>query len=226
MGLDLFLSPLSCLYKEAFCLYNVNDHSKTPLFKRTFMGKMIDISGQRFGFWVALKCVGKNKSGQTQWLCQCECGSQKIVTSNSLRTGNSTSCGCNHKPDLTGQKFGKLTVIGLETNKSKGRRFWICKCDCGTQIVASTYQLREKVVISCSCHYDSLKINQYQGSLPEESMDREDFPDPSSFYSPKYQALLQTNKKCLEKLQQHVQIFRKTSKRNNDLIKSLLRRSN
>lgn len=32
--------------------------------------------------------------------------------------------------DLTGQKFGKLTVI-KEAPRRAGKRFWLCACDCG-----------------------------------------------------------------------------------------------
>ena len=113
------------------------------------MGKMIDLVGKRFGFWL-VKERGKNsKTGQIQWLCTCECKKEKLITSNSLRSGNSTSCGCNHKPDLVGEKFGRLTVKSLATSQGNGRRYWICTCDCGKEITVSTYSLREKHVISC-----------------------------------------------------------------------------
>jgi len=112
------------------------------------MGKLIDITGQRFGFWVAIKLGEKNKNNKTQWLCQCECGNKKLVTSNSLRTGNSTSCGCNHVPNLVNEKFGKLTVLNLDTSKkSKGRRYWVVKCVCGKQMSITTNQLKN----SSSC---------------------------------------------------------------------------
>lgn len=33
--------------------------------------------------------------------------------------------------DLTGQKFGKLTVIELVHKDSNGKYIWVCKCECG-----------------------------------------------------------------------------------------------
>lgn len=116
------------------------------------MGNRVDIKGKRFGFWVAIEQGENNKYGQTQWLCECECGNKKLVTTNSLRTGNSTSCGCNHCPDLIGEKFGKLTVIKLadeEINNIKGRRHWVCECECKRKVIASTYQLRNGRIASC-----------------------------------------------------------------------------
>lgn len=114
------------------------------------MGKTINITGQRFGFWVAKKPGEKTKHGQTQWLCTCECGKEKLVTLNSLRTGNSTSCGCNHAPDLRDKKFGKLLVVRVDATKNNGRRYWECRCCCGNLITATTYQLRNKIVTCCN----------------------------------------------------------------------------
>jgi hypothetical protein len=113
------------------------------------MGKRLNLAGQRFGFWVAESFAGKNKRGQTQWFCRCDCGTTRVITANSLRTGNSTSCGCNHKPNLVGQKFEKLTVVSLDEVKGKGRRYWICGCECGNSTIASTNQLRNAIKVSC-----------------------------------------------------------------------------
>lgn len=124
------------------------------------MWKSIDIKNKRFGFWVAIDKVGKNKSGQTLWLCQCECGIQKNVTLNSLRTGNSTSCGCNKTPNLVGQVFGKLTVISLNKTVGKTRRYWNCKCICGKTIVVCTYKLRSGAIKSCGCDKADEKVEE------------------------------------------------------------------
>ena len=38
--------------------------------------------------------------------------------------------------DLTGQKFGRLTVLRRSKNKSNRRESnWLCKCDCGGVII-------------------------------------------------------------------------------------------
>ena len=117
------------------------------------MSKLIDIAGQRFGFWVALKLSDKNSKNQTQWLCECECGTQRLVTSNSLRSGNSTSCGCNHNPNLTNRVFGSLLVLKLDdTKKNKGRRYWVSKCSCGRISSYTTNQLLNNLITACECN--------------------------------------------------------------------------
>jgi hypothetical protein len=114
------------------------------------MGKLIDLTNQRFGFWVVIKRGVDSAAGQTCWLCKCECGKVKEVSSNSLRSGNSTSCGCNNIPDLTNIEFGKLKVLELDSHIN-GVRKWLCVCLCGKQIVVNTYRLRENITTSCGC---------------------------------------------------------------------------
>lgn len=54
--------------------------------------------------------------------------------------------------DLTGQRFGKLTVIKRECSTLVlGAWIWLCKCDCGRQVVAPTNRLRAKRVWHCGC---------------------------------------------------------------------------
>ena len=54
--------------------------------------------------------------------------------------------------DITGLKFGRLTVIEpLERRNSNGAIMWKCKCDCGnTTTVRNSYLLRN-LTKSCGC---------------------------------------------------------------------------
>ena len=59
------------------------------------LGKAKDLTGQHFGKLVALFRVKTDKgSRKGAWLCQCECGNQKVVASLDLVSGNTRSCGC------------------------------------------------------------------------------------------------------------------------------------
>lgn len=53
----------------------------------------IDIAGQTFGELVAVRHT-RNANGILAWMCKCTCGGEKVVTANSLRRGQTTSCGC------------------------------------------------------------------------------------------------------------------------------------
>ena len=58
------------------------------------VGKFIDLTNQRFGFWKVINKETKNKSGQTQWLCECDCGNNIITCTYKLHDKLITSCGC------------------------------------------------------------------------------------------------------------------------------------
>ena len=61
--------------------------------------------------------------------------------------------------DLTGQKFGRLTVIGLQPQKSR-KTYWICQCDCGNVKNVRSDSLQRGNVKSCGCmKKDQDKIN-------------------------------------------------------------------
>lgn len=60
--------------------------------------KIVDITGQRFGRLVAVRCVGVGGSRMlAQWECKCDCGKTVVVCGAELRNGNRKSCGCSRK---------------------------------------------------------------------------------------------------------------------------------
>ena len=52
--------------------------------------------------------------------------------------------------DLTGQKFGKLTVIGLKDTNTR-KTYWICQCDCGNVKAVRSDSLLSDAIRSCGC---------------------------------------------------------------------------
>lgn len=61
------------------------------------MGKLIDLTGQRFGRLVVLQYTGKDKRNQARWDCRCDCGNITNVSTQNLKCGNVQSCGCSRK---------------------------------------------------------------------------------------------------------------------------------
>ena len=60
--------------------------------------------------------------------------------------------------DITGQKFGRMTVIEISHRNGKGRVFWKCLCDCGKEKAVSSWHLRLGGTKSCGClHTDFAK---------------------------------------------------------------------
>lgn len=54
--------------------------------------------------------------------------------------------------DLTGETFGRLTVIGRGVSREKRPvTAWNCVCSCGTATTVSTQRLRSGMTKSCGC---------------------------------------------------------------------------
>lgn len=59
--------------------------------------------------------------------------------------------------DLTGQRFGRLTVrdyVGYR--KERHSAFWVCECDCGNRVVVSACSLKDGHTTSCGCYKKEL----------------------------------------------------------------------
>lgn len=54
--------------------------------------------------------------------------------------------------DLTGRVYGRLTVIRFAGHKGKHRRTaWLCKCECGKEVVVRGTSLARFATVSCGC---------------------------------------------------------------------------
>lgn len=120
--------------------------------------KYIDIEGKKFGKLVVIEYTNiKNNCGRNMWKCKCDCGKEILTISGQLRNGHKTSCGCSHPhkfQDLTGKKYGKLTVIGFDgiiKRKTFSKYMWKCKCDCGNITKTTGHSLKSGNTLSCGC---------------------------------------------------------------------------
>ena len=52
--------------------------------------------------------------------------------------------------DISGQRFGRLTVLGFSHSNSI-KRYWMCRCDCGKFKTVILSQLRSGMTRSCGC---------------------------------------------------------------------------
>jgi hypothetical protein len=54
--------------------------------------------------------------------------------------------------DLTGHKYNLLTVVGKTNQKTtNGQWRWLCKCECGTETILNTGNIRYGRTKSCGC---------------------------------------------------------------------------
>lgn len=69
------------------------------------MTAIVDLVGQRFGRLLVLHRTPPAKGvAKVHWVCQCDCGTVRIIDGTSLRRGFSTSCGCFQREDMSRRK--------------------------------------------------------------------------------------------------------------------------
>lgn len=56
-----------------------------------------------------------------------------------------------HVNDLTGRRFGRLTVLELLPERKNDRAVWLCRCECGRTAEAVSSSLVSGNTRSCGC---------------------------------------------------------------------------
>lgn len=112
------------------------------------------IPGQRFGTWTVLSPLAeRDPERRRTWLARCNCGAERALSARTLR--RPCLCDCTRAAfDLTGRRFGRLTVIGRDNTQPVGHgqsTRWICRCDCGTERAFGRRTLRGGHTRSCGC---------------------------------------------------------------------------
>ena len=127
---------------------------------------MKDLTGQRFGRLIAIRPTEERRGGSVVWECKCDCGNTVFTPSADLCNDKTKSCGCFKKEsaakngsnnrktcanDLTGQRFGRLTVIGRSEKRKQDAMLWECRCDCGNTAFYTAHKLKHGKAKSCGC---------------------------------------------------------------------------
>lgn len=165
------VAPETTNSQQAFWLCQCNLCKKFFVKSKTFLSKenkqcdcRNDLVGKQFGRWTVLYlCEERTKKRGKIYHCKCECGNEKDVPAETLKRGESKSCGCLQKEiasetgkkcriDITGQRFGKLVALYpiYSGNKNEHTK-WHCKCDCGNECDVDLGNLRQGFSKSCGC---------------------------------------------------------------------------
>lgn len=77
--------------------------------------------------------------------------------------------------DLTGKRFGRLTIIERAERTGSGKVLWEYRCDCGSEGTAQSHHLRTGHTQSCGClmRETSGKVNFRHGESPDSGMSAE-----------------------------------------------------
>lgn len=117
--------------------------------------------GLRFGRLVVEREVAR-RGRERAFSCICDCGAIVEVCGLHLRRNLTKSCGCLRKEvcvsratSIVGKKFGRLSVIGdapsHQTQRGQKFRRVFAVCECGSEVLVMTADLRSGKTMSCGC---------------------------------------------------------------------------
>lgn len=143
------------------------------------MPAKLNLMNERFGRLIVID-YAPNKGKRSQWKCQCDCGNELNVLTDSLRSGSVKSCGCLRAEtarknglkvlkDLKGQQFGKLIVIKY-AGSNRNRSTWKCECECGNEVIVNQMELVKGDTLSCGCLKNSFAESQIEKILKEKNI--------------------------------------------------------
>lgn len=134
-------------------------------------------AGRRFGRLVVLQRHGKNKFRQITWECLCDCGNTSVVVGSSLRSGNTTSCGCYGKS--VSKKHGR------SRDSTPEYRVWACmlsRCRNANDKGYHNYGGRGIRVCERWLSFGDFLADMGERPSPKHSLDRH--PDNNGNYEP------------------------------------------
>jgi len=110
----------------------------------------IDLTGQVFVRLTVLRWDAFKK-GRTMWVCKCVCGKEREVSTTSLRSGNTTGCGCSDAM-VPGFKINRLTVIEFSHVNGRGKSHYKYLCECGKITIQNAASVQNGSIKSCGCY--------------------------------------------------------------------------
>lgn len=140
---------------------------------------LIDLTGNRYGLLVVLGYEEK-RGRYHMWRCQCDCGTVKSVTGDSLRQGDAHSCGCNSRKACA----EKLIKYGRKSSEIREYRIWQsmkARCKYRNRPCARTYIRNGITVCERWQAFENFMADMGPCPSPEHSIDR---IDNSKGYSP------------------------------------------
>lgn len=117
-----------------------------------------DMAGKTYGM---LTVLSVDPTDSQKVVCMCQCKNLVSLQASYVLSGRTKSCGCQAQNTIipNGTKYGSLTVVGNRVEKHQ--RKYICKCDCGKEIVTWKHNL-ERGLSSCGCQTDKSVYGAWQ----------------------------------------------------------------
>lgn len=119
------------------------------------MGKIDDLTGQRFGRLTVEMMIPERSGRYVQYACRCDCGQIIYANGKQLKRGTKKGCpdcvrsSCSRDVNLVGLQYGELTVLERWKTREDGRAQWRCLCSCGNETIVTTAELNRGKVKTC-----------------------------------------------------------------------------
>lgn len=144
---------------------------------------VIDLIGCRYGRLVVIEKV--ETKGASKWVCKCDCGNTKTISGNSLRQGQTKSCGCLRVEVATAQ------ALKMKTHGMTGSRLYHIwydmkrRCCYPAQVGYKNYGGRgikvcEEWLHDFQAFYDWAMANCYSDELTLDRIDNNGNYEPSN----------------------------------------------
>ena len=123
--------------------------------------RLNDLTGKKLGRSTVLfqiqSAISPSGKKRTKWRCQCDCGNVFDTLGDSIKRNYNIVCeectnkdrSKNNRIDVIGNKYGRLTIIGIVPNTKPTKV--ICQCDCGNEHICAQADVVSGHTQSCGC---------------------------------------------------------------------------
>ncbi len=131
--------------------------------------RTVDLTGFEFN---GCKVLGIDKDYKNKrvraWRCVCSCGNEFSECTSDIKRLKRVSCGCKQykkglKNDLTGNRYGMISVTGFSHLSDSGNYMYHVECDCGTKKISSYANLTGRPPASCGCAHNPADYTSTHG---------------------------------------------------------------
>lgn len=117
------------------------------------------IIGETHNRLTVIRDLKRMSNGKHLVECACICGKTKICRIDTVRYGDTKSCGCIRRPNIKGKKYGYLTAIKYAGENRNGDSIWTFRCTCRNLVNRIAAQAKAKnTLLHCGCK--KLKPNE------------------------------------------------------------------
>lgn len=139
-----------------------------------------NLKGKKYGR-LTVRRLATKVNGCTMWLCKCRCGTFITARSGSLRSGNTTSCGCKRTESVT--KHGEF--VGHRTRHTPEYSAWVAmltRCRDESHVSYHNYGGRGIRVCERWSSFEHFLADVGRKPSPSHTLDR--WPNKDGHYEP------------------------------------------